>query len=57
MGILHKKVIDFNSTFSSVVVPKIIIKYLLPTSHDSLGHDGATKLYYFLKRLYYFQGM
>ena len=57
MGILHKKIIDLNSTFSSVVVPKILIKYLLHVFHDSIGHLGATKLYHFLKRLYYFQGM
>ena len=57
MGILHKKVIDFNNTFSSVVIPKILIKYLMHASHDSLGHVGAIKLYHFLKRLYYFQGM
>ena len=57
MGILHKKVIDFNSTFSSVVIPKIPIKYLLHASHDSLGHVGAKKLYHFIKRLYNFLGM
>ena len=34
MGILHKKVINSNSTFSSVVVPKFLIKYLLNVSHD-----------------------
>ena len=56
MGTLHKKIIDF-TTFSSVVIPKILIKYLLHTSHDSLGHIGVTGLYHFLKRLYYFQGM
>ena len=56
-GILHKKVINFISTFSAIVVPQILIKYLLHASHDSLGQVGATKLYHFLKRLYYFQGM
>ena len=32
MGILHKKVIDFNSTFSSVVIPKYSLNtyYMLP---------------------------
>ena len=54
---LNKKVIDFNSTYLSVVVPKILIKYLLHASHESLGHIGATKLYHFLERFYYFQGM
>ena len=57
MGILHKNVMDFNSTFSSVVIPKILIKYLLHASHDSPGHVGGMKLYHFIKGLYYFQGM
>ena len=43
-GHLTQKVKDFNSTFSSVVIPKIFIKYLLCASHDYLGHVGATKL-------------
>ena len=38
VGISHQKVLNFNSTFSS----KVPIKYLLHTSHDSLGHVGAT---------------
>ena len=42
--ILHKKVTEFNSTFSAVVIPQILIKYLLHASHDSLGHVGATKI-------------
>ena len=57
MGILYKKVIDFNSTFSAVVVPQILIKYLLHTSHNFLGHTETMKLHHFIKRLYYFQGM
>ena len=44
MGILHKSVINFNSTFSAMAVPQILIKYLLHASHDWLGHIGATKL-------------
>ena len=57
MGILHKKVINFNSTFSAVVIPQIHIKYLLHDSHNSLGYTGATTLYHFIKRLSYFQGV
>ena len=56
-GIQYRKVIDFNSTFSGIVIPQSLIKYLLHTLHDSFEHVGATKLYYFLKRFYYFQGM
>ena len=54
MGILHKTLVDLNSTFSSIVVPKMLIKYLLHAFHNSLGHIGAMKLYHFIKRLYYF---
>ena len=57
MEILHKKVIDFNSTFTSVVVPKVLIKYLLYILHAALGHVGATKLYHFIKMIYYFPNM
>ena len=41
MGILHKKVINFSSTFSAVVIPQILIEYLLHTAHNSLGHTEA----------------
>ena len=50
MGILNKRVVDFNSTFSSVVVSEVLIKYMLHASHDSLAHVGAIKLYYFTKK-------
>ena len=55
--VILQKVINFNSTFSSVVIPKMLIKYFLYASPDSPGHIAAMKLYHFLKRLYYFQGM
>ena len=57
MGILLKKVINFSSTFSAMVMPQILIDYLLHASHYSLGHVGATKLYHFLKSIYYFPRM
>ena len=44
MGILHKKINDFDNVFSAVVVPQILLKYLLHASYDSLGHVGTTKL-------------
>ena len=57
MGILYKKVVDFNSVFSAIVITIILIKYLPHASHNLLGHVGARKLYHILKWLYYFQGM
>ena len=44
MGVLHKKVVDFNSVSSAVAVPQILIKYLLHASHDTLGHVGSHKI-------------
>ena len=51
-GILYKKVINFNRTFSALVMPQILIKCLLHASHDSLEHVGTMKMYHFPKRLY-----
>ena len=56
-GILHKKVVNFNSTFSAIDIPLIFINYLLHASQSFLGHVGVTKLNHFLKWFYYFQGM
>ena len=50
MGILHKKVINFNSTFSAVVTQLILIKYLLHALHCSFGHTGDMKLYQFYQK-------
>ena len=55
MDIIHKKVVDFSSVFSNIVIPQILIKHLLHASHDLLEHVGATKLYHFPKCLIYFQ--
>ena len=35
MGFFTQKVIEFNDTFSLVVIQKILIKYLLHASHGS----------------------
>ena len=45
-----KKSLTSTVIFSSVVIPKILIKYLLHPSHDSLGHIGATKPISFHKK-------
>ena len=49
-GIIHKKVIDFNSTFSAIVIPQILIKYLLHALRLIRKH-WSHKI---LKWLYYF---
>ena len=41
---------QFQSTFSAMVIPQILMKYFLHASHDLLVHSGATKLYHFLKK-------
>ena len=54
IGILHKKVVEFNSIFLAKGITQILIKYLLHDSHNSLGHVRGTELYHFHKWLYYF---
>ena len=55
MGVLHKKVNDFNCVCSAVVVPQILMKYLSHAPHDSLRHVAATKLYHFFEMALLFE--
>ena len=41
--------------FRALIVPKTTLKYVLYGSHNSLCHNGTTRLYKFLKRQYYWK--
>ena len=56
-GVLHKYVTDNKQRFETVVAPQSLIKHLLEMAHDHLGHNGSTRTYAILKRLYYWKGM
>ena len=39
---LYKKVKDHRKEFKALIVPKVLQKYVLYESHNSLGHNCAT---------------
>ena len=50
---LYKKIKDHEKEFRALILPKTIQIYVLYKSHNSLGYNGNTRLYLFLKRQYY----
>ena len=49
-GTLHKKIRDHGKEIRVLIVPNAIQKYMLYESQNSLGHNGTTRFYQFLKR-------
>ena len=56
-GVLHRYVVESGETYEVIVVPRILIGTVLKLAHDDLGHNGSTRTYMALKRLYYWKGM
>ena len=56
-GILYRYILDFGKTFEAIVVPKALIQTVLKLAHDHLGHNGSTRTYTTIKRLYYWKGI
>ena len=51
--LLRRYVTDGVKTFETIVLPSALITQILKMAHDNLGHNGAHRMYMFLKRLYY----
>ena len=43
--------------FYPIVLPHMLIGHILELSHNKLGHNGISRTYAMLKRLYYWKGM
>ena len=43
--------------FYPIVLPRMLIAHILELSHNKLGHNGISRTYAMLKRLYYWKGM
>ena len=43
--------------FYPIVLPHMLIGHILELSHNKLGHNGMSRTYAMLKRLYYWKGM
>ena len=44
-------------TFYPIVLPRMLIGHVLELPHNKLGHNGISRTYAMLKRLYYWKGM
>ena len=55
--ILRHHLILNEQTFYSVVLPRMLIGHVLELAHNKLGHNGISRTYAMLKRLYYWKGM
>ena len=43
--------------FYPIVLPHMLIGHVLELAHNKLGHNGISRTYAMLKRLYYWKGM
>ena len=49
-GLLLWEKKHYGKVFTALIAPKPLQKYVLYESHTSLGHNGMTRLYQFLRR-------
>ena len=56
-GILYMKVQDYEKEVKVLIVPKALQKCVLYESHKSLGYNGTTRFYNFLKRQHYWKDL
>ena len=56
-GVLMKYTTDNKQRFETIVVPEHYTLALLRLAHDQLGHNGSSRTYMMLRRLYFWKGM
>ena len=55
--ILKHHLIFNKQTYYHIVLPCMLIEHVLELAHNKLGHNGISRTYTMLKRLYYWKGM
>ena len=55
--ILMKYTTDNKQRFETIVVPEHYTLALMRLAHDKLGHNGSSRTYMMLRRLYFWEGM
>ena len=53
--ITYRKIWDGSNIFHAIIVHNTLQPYILYENHYTLGHNRATKLYHFIRRLYYWK--
>ena len=56
-GVLMKYTTDNKQRFETIVVPEHYTLALMRLAHDELGHNGSSRTYMMLRRLYFWKGM
>ena len=56
-GVLHRVVKEGRYRYHAIVVPEVMKKDILRAAHDEMGHNGFSRCYSLLKRLYYWKRM
>ena len=54
--LLKRYVVDGDSMYETIVLPRALTAQILRMAHDDLGHNGTHRTYTLLKRLYYWKG-
>ena len=55
--LLMRNITDNKQCFHTMVLPQVLITQILRAAHDELGHNGSTRTYMFIHRLYYWKGL
>ena len=55
--LLMRNIIDNKQCFHTMVLPQVLITQILRATHDELGHNGTTRTYLLVHRLYYWKGL
>ena len=55
--VLRRNIIDNESIFPVIVLPRTLIPLVLRMAHEEMGHNGSARTHHFLKRLYYWKGL
>ena len=56
-GLLHRYNTDYKQRFQALVIPVSYAKIVLKLAHDELGHNGTTRTYALVKRMFYWKGL
>ena len=56
-GLLTRKVVDGGHEFHAIYLPNVLVFQVLQTAHNDLGHNGFTRTYAALKRVFYWKDM
>ena len=55
--LLMRNIIDYKQCFHTMMLPFMLTTQILRAAHDALGHNGSTRTYMLVHRLYYWKDL